>query len=110
MDEKDEYLKKLVFKAMEKFSVDQLIQAMFYRSKADYYHNKAFHLRTKPKSFFKYHDTIANDLRRKPDNIFTYHEMVDKVGRENLDMDRDFQKIEEFKDENGIKYWEYKRV
>lgn len=108
LNEKDENLKKLIINAMEQFSVDQLIQAMFYRSKAYYYQSKAFHLRNKPDSFFGYPETIANDLRRKPENIFTYNEMVDKVYKENLIMDRDFQIIEGFEDENGKKLWEYK--
>lgn len=79
---------------MAQFSVNQLKIAMLSCSDSEFCRKKVPYLRNHPQSFFGYSETVANDLQRKPRGVFTYDEMVYNVTTENLNMDRDFQKIE----------------
>jgi hypothetical protein len=64
--------------AIEKHGIEELKKAIYYRSQSDFYINDYPHLRDKPKSFFKYPDTIENDLKRAPFYYITYDEKVNK--------------------------------
>ncbi len=102
LDPKNQRIKKQIITAMGKFSVYQLKKAIFNRSNADYYRKRVPHLRNQPESFFGYPKTISNDLQRKPENVFTHAETVDKIFKEGLNMDCDFQKIDDFQEYGEI--------
>jgi hypothetical protein len=105
LDPEEPNMERYIHAAIEEFSANGLIQAMYNRSRDDYYRNKVPYLREDPGSFFKHHKTIRNDLKRKPDNLFTYKQMVHKVTTEGVSMD-DFKRLEDQFDNQGISLWE----
>lgn len=97
---------EMVREALERFSKDDLIKAMYFRSKSEYYLEKVFYLRNNPKSFFKHPKTIENDLRRMPSNLYTYSSMYEKVcDTPGLSMDK-FSRSDFLLDEDGKAMWE----
>ncbi|WP_421774250.1 replication protein [Gracilimonas sp.] len=108
IDPDNQKIASQIITAMARFSVNQLKMAMFYRSESEFYRKRVPYLRSRPESFFGYPETIRNDMQRKPENVYTYKEMVHKVTTENLDMNRDFQKIDNFQ-LNGQPLWRLKK-
>lgn len=72
VDTSDENLIQAVQNALQEHSVNDIKQAIKFRSKAKFYQEEAFHLRDNPKSFFEYPQTIKNDMRRYPYKLITY--------------------------------------
>ncbi|XWN37307.1 MAG: replication protein [Balneola sp.] len=99
-------LESIIKSAMQEFSVDQIIKAMFNRSRAEYYKIEKPYLRSNPKSFFKYPKTIENDLNRSPSKVYNYEEVCELVQNNNLDMSKDFIRLEEVLDDQGRALWQ----
>lgn len=97
VDTDDEKLLLAIRNALKEHSVDEIKQAIKFRSKAKFYEEQAFHLRDNPKSFFQYPQTIKNDMRRYPYKLITYEkkcelEMEGKAIKFEKDSDKEDSK------------------
>ncbi|NGP89694.1 replication protein [Fodinibius halophilus] len=83
---------KDIEEALDQFTVKQIKQAIFMRSKCSYYRDNKPQLLNKPSAFFPYPETIANDLERKSRDMYDFQEMINKVTSSNLTTD-DFEQL-----------------
>lgn len=96
---------EMVKYALNEFSVDQILEAIFNRSQAPYYKTIPWH-RDNPEMFFCIPRYITNDLHRKPDDVITYEKMVDKVASSGLTTN-DYEMVDHV-DSDGKRMWRKK--
>ncbi len=102
VDPSDKNLILAIQNTLEEHSVDEIKQAIKFRSKAKFYEEEAFHLRDNPKSFFEYPQTIKNDMRRYPYKLITYEKKCE------LEMEGkalEFEKDPDKKDSKDQSMW-----
>lgn len=101
------WILKQIEKALKRFTVDEVKEAIFRRSTCKYYREEKPKLLSKPNSFFPYLETIANDLERAPKGIYNYENMVHMVTTSSWTTD-DFEKVLEIQDKSGRPMWKLK--
>ena len=100
-------IKNIIKTVMEEFSVDQLMEAMSNRSRAEYYKIEKPYLREDPFSFFNYPKTIRNDLNREKVKLFNYDQKVAMETEKRMN-DNSFIMRKDKTDSKGRAMWELK--
>ena len=103
----DTHLLIQIEERLKQFSVQQLIEAMDNRLKADYYKYKKPELLHLPTCFFNYPETIQNDLKRGVKRLYTYDEKNALVASQGY-LDSSFELKQDKHDSLGRGLWELK--
>lgn len=111
VDIHDAVLVENIRAAVDEHSLDNLYQAIKFRSLSKFYSEQKPYLRDNPKIFFEYPQTIKNDMQRYPYKLIT-HDKRNKIesinfSRGGKEKDMKFEKDPDKTDDQGRPMWRY---